>query len=552
MTLKITQHHTDDHNWLRDKMLAESERLATPIDIGGPYHLGDPAHIQEHNRTTLALQTLADAAGCAVMLPPVRKLGDTGHESDHLVWEQALAQIQITEGWNDATGGTITEYSDSRGFRWRCHTFTQSGTLEVKRSLRPFRFLLVGGGGGGAGGGPYAGGGGGGGAGGYIENNSATVDKGTYQIVVGNGGPGGEGARQGAHNGVAGSKGGDTTFVSLTAVGGGGGEAYQSGGSGGGSGGGSYNWRDTQLPGTPGQGNNGGRGAMDTDGQGVHIAGVGGGGGGATSPGGVGGGGAGKANDITGTSVVYAQGGGCTDTTGPAPNGTGMGGNGIRYGSPNYGGTGGSGVFVIAYQVAPYNEATGGTVSEYSKDGKRYRVHTFTQSGTLTIKVAAKPFRVLVVGPGGAGAGAANGRGGGAGGGGAVVDAVKAIEVGDYQVTSAPYGTQPNGIGSIATAAPGLPGNRYDQGGNYGGASGNGNPGGPASGDSWWGGGGGGAGGPGGNGDSKPAPGGPGVMSDITGEQVSYGYGGGITGAGADGTPGGPGVVIISYEVGSA
>jgi len=53
-----------------------------------------------------------------------------------------------------------------------------------------------------------------------------------------------------------------------------------------------------------------------------------------------------------------------------------------------------------------WNSATGGTVTDvdnYNGTGQKWRVHTFTDSGTFTVTNAGKPFRVLVVGGGGGG-----------------------------------------------------------------------------------------------------------------------------------------------------
>lgn len=364
MTLKLTQHHVADHNWLRDGVKAEAVRLATPVDIGGPYHIGDPAHIQEHNRTTLALDALATAAGCAVTLPPVRQLGDKDHISDHLLWEAALAQIQITEGWNDATGGTVTEYSDERGFRWRLHTFTSSSELKVTRALRPFRAALVGGGGDGAYGvSVFSGGGGGGGA--VIGKDDLQLSAGTIPVVVG-------------------TAAAASSFAGVIANPGGAGVLGQEGGRGGGSGNG--------YPG----------GGPDE----TYRAGGGGGAGGAGPSGCWGGGygGTGLTIPIVGGTAGVGGGGGGNNGDGLQGPGYGGGGGGGKWTNDHAGQTPGrAGLVVVAYQVAPYNQATGGAVTEYEAAGKRYRVHTFTGSGTFTVEVAAKPFRTLVVAGGGGG-----------------------------------------------------------------------------------------------------------------------------------------------------
>lgn len=265
------------------------------------------------------------------------------------LWILATGIAGAPTPYNEISGGTVSEYTVGEK-RFRVHTFTQSGTLTVLSAVAPFRMLLIGGGGGGAGGGPYYGGGGGGGAGGFLSDDALLLDTKDYPVVIGDGGAGGEGARAGAHNGVAGRQGGASTFNGLTAQGGGGGEAYQEGGTGGASGGGSYNWRDSGYPWVEGQGHRGGKGEMRSDGQGVHLAGPGGGGGGAGSEGGVSGGGAGKTSDISGSVETYASGGASAGGGSAAAN-TGNGGNGTNGGSPNYGGNGGSGVLKISYEV---------------------------------------------------------------------------------------------------------------------------------------------------------------------------------------------------------
>ena len=60
-----------------------------------------------------------------------------------------------------------------------------------------------------------------------------------------------------------------------------------------------------------------------------------------------------------------------------------------------------------AVPTSSYNDATGGTETQYSKDGKFFRVHTFVNDGTLTVKNATSPFRVLLVSGGGCGGGRA-------------------------------------------------------------------------------------------------------------------------------------------------
>ena len=83
------------------------------------------------------------------------------------------------------TGGTVTTYS-SGGTTYRVHSFLSNGNF-VAGSSGVVDMLIVGGGGGG---GNYLGGGGGGGAVLHVQNR--TLSAGTYAVVRGNGGLGGQ------------------------------------------------------------------------------------------------------------------------------------------------------------------------------------------------------------------------------------------------------------------------------------------------------------------------------------------------------------------------
>jgi hypothetical protein len=133
------------------------------------------------------------------------------------------------EEFNDASGGSMNEYVGKDGKSYRSHTFETTGKLTIKKSVKPFKMLLLGGGGatgqangpGGSGGGGINGAGGGG-AGGCINiaDQVISASGGPYDIVVG--------AFQGA-----------TTAFGKTAVAGGrGGDGGTTGGSGGCGGGG--------------------------------------------------------------------------------------------------------------------------------------------------------------------------------------------------------------------------------------------------------------------------------------------------------------------------
>jgi len=164
-------------------------------------------------------------------------------------------------------------------------TFLQNTVCDV---------LIVGGGGGG--GGRH---GAGGGAGGLIYIQGKNISRGTYNIIIGQGGKGGVPNRSG-------NNGGNSSVFGLEAIGGGGGAYWQSSPTSGGSGGGGIR---SGGNGTNGQGNNGGRG----------IGGYPynwGGGGGAGEVGGngtnnaCGKGGNGREISITGINTWYAGGGG--------------------------------------------------------------------------------------------------------------------------------------------------------------------------------------------------------------------------------------------------
>jgi hypothetical protein len=274
--------------------------------------------------------------------------------------------------------------------------------------------LVVSGGGGGYGLG------GGGGAGGMKANTSFSVSSNTnYSVTVGAGGTGSAGAYYSSV--TQGTRGGNSSFSSITTTGGGPGSGFplpDGNSAGGGSGGGGAYYGNAGL-GISGEGNNGGAGLYN-DGYGV-----GGGGGGRGAVGnagtlsgttGVGGdGGIGLANTITGASVTYAGGGGGSAdgriTTVMGKGATGVGGNaavgnGTTAGSGvanlggggggNYfggdltagnAGNGGSGVVVIAYPSSNANlfSIAAGltyTYDETSRPG--YKVYKFT-AGTGNI-----------------------------------------------------------------------------------------------------------------------------------------------------------------------
>ena len=225
--------------------------------------------------------------------------------------------------------------------------------------------------------------GGGGGAGGLLSGSSVFQLSGTYPIVIG--------------QGLGSSNGGNTTFNSLTAVGGGRGGRYnlsqtqgagQSGGSGGG-GARDSNGNQSGGSGTIGQGFGGGNCTgqfLPGGGGGAGQAGQSGNQAGGTNNGGNGGnglqsaingtltyyagGGAGRGGSVDGTAGL--GGGGAVAVDGTANTGGGGGANG---------GTGGSGIVILRY-LGP-EKATGGTVTTNGN----YIVHTFTASGDFNINL---------------------------------------------------------------------------------------------------------------------------------------------------------------------
>jgi hypothetical protein len=264
-------------------------------------------------------------------------------------------------------------------------------------------YLVVGGGGGGG-----SRHGGGGGAGGFRTVTGFTVTAGSvYPVVVGGGGPG----NSDAGTATVGTSGDPSSFSDVTSAGGGagGGNAAPGGlvgGSGGGGGAGTPGGAATAITPVSGettsvQGYAGGSGASP-----FNQDYLGGGGGGAGGVGQVanGGkaGGAGAPSSITGTSVIYACGGG-----GGAFQGLGAGGAGGDGGSSNVNGgrgqgnnagsagaantgtggggggatagfAGGSGIVVIRYLGT--QKGTGGNVT--SSGG--YTIHKFTGSSSFT------------------------------------------------------------------------------------------------------------------------------------------------------------------------
>ena len=264
-----------------------------------------------------------------------------------------------------ATGGTVTTYS-SGGIDYKVNTFTSSGTITFNKA-GTVDYLVVAGGG--AGGNDR---GGGGGAGGY-RTGSLSITASGYSVVVGAGG-----ARStDISGGTRGANGNNSSFSTITSLGGGnGGPENLKPGADGGSGGGTSYGSTSPGQGTSGQGNNGGvdgGGAARNTGGGGGASAVGASGTGTGSPPH---GGNGLSSSINGTATTRAGGGGggscLIDSTGAGQGtgGSGGGGNGGANssqgtaGSANTGGgggggggvdqlagSGGSGIVIIRYAV---------------------------------------------------------------------------------------------------------------------------------------------------------------------------------------------------------
>jgi hypothetical protein len=228
-----------------------------------------------------------------------------------------------------ATGGSAQDITVD-GVNYRAHTFTSDQNFVVSEGGEVEYLIVAGGGGGGL---DLGGGGGGGG----VRTGTVTLAPGTYSVVIGQGGSGSTSQSN------TGSKGDNSSFNNIIALGGGGGKSRNSGtgnSEGGSGGGGSFNNTTAGL-GTAGQGFSGGTAA-------TYGCGGGGGGGGtgdnATAPAQGGNGGIGYLSSISGVATYYAAGGG--------------GGGGTSLGTPSgagAGGLGGGGAGSTAGGVTPTN-----------------------------------------------------------------------------------------------------------------------------------------------------------------------------------------------------
>jgi len=275
----------------------------------------------------------------------------------------------------DASGGTVVT---SGGYKY--HTFTSSGNFVLQAS-KNIEYIMVAGGGSS---GSYAGGGG---AGGMLAGSVSNLSPNTYAVVVGAGG-----VHTGTDSNNSSDNGDDTTFNSLTAIGGGRGATGGVNGFDGGSGGGSsYGDSGTKSGGngTAGQGNNGGGASYSNPYPSGGGGGKGAAGGNASSSTQAGSGGAGintysawATATSTGNSGYYAGGGGGGIAGGQGYTGGGNGGSG------GAGGGGAGGVAGSGQTAGQANTGGGGGGGAYNGSNNTY-YPTNGGSGIVIIRYSA-------------------------------------------------------------------------------------------------------------------------------------------------------------------
>jgi hypothetical protein len=302
------------------------------------------------------------------------------------------------------------------------YTATGSNTWTAPSGVTSIQLLVVGGGGGGG----FDGGGGGGGGGVLSYSNYPVAPGTTYTLSVGGGGAWAPGYS------ANGSLGGNSTFGTVTALGGDGGynnHAQQQVGAGngrtGGSGGG-QGAPDGTISGpgygTTGQGYNGGASTLNTCGGGGGGAGAAGGAAGNNTPGN---GGIGILSSITGNTVYYGggggggswgttnsgsggNGGGGVGGNGSTPNGAngaantggGGGGSGVAAGG-SHPGNGGSGIVIISYTPmvlsnVSYTWSNGGTGASIAVTPSATTNYTVAYSSTTGCNNTSAPLTVTV------------------------------------------------------------------------------------------------------------------------------------------------------------
>jgi hypothetical protein len=230
----------------------------------------------------------------------------------------------------------LTNYNATK-YRYNLVEFKTVGTTtwKVPSGVTSVDYLVVGGGGGGANGYDNAGGGGGG-AGMVLSGSLPVISGSTLNITVGDGGVGGANTR--FNN--AGSSGNNSSFHTITALGGGGGFGSRTTDTAGAT---QISSNSAPVGGGGSQGGNGGKGGGGSTGNGSANSGTTGGAGGS-----------GFASDISGSSLVYGIGGagansGTQNGGTNGANNTGNGGvaGGAASSSSVGGGKGGSGVVIL-------------------------------------------------------------------------------------------------------------------------------------------------------------------------------------------------------------
>ena len=263
-----------------------------------------------------------------------------------------------------ASGDCFVKFTDT----------TAANTWTVPSDVGLVSYLVVGGAGGGGNG--YDNGGGGGGGGGMVLTDTLTVTPGaTVSVSVGAGGAGGANLRAN-YNGTNGTQ---STFSTINALGGGQGYGSRSAPNGVGTPGSAQSTNISSATG----GNGGGGG------------GSGGGGGGASTIGASGwstrAGGSGIASAITGTEIIYGEGGAgapnsaTTGSAGPANLGKGGGGGGASSSSSRGGGAGGSGIVIIRYTP----DTTAPTFTSSSTFSAAENIATSATAATIQVSESA-------------------------------------------------------------------------------------------------------------------------------------------------------------------
>lgn len=372
-----------------------SVKVSTACDDSCAVYMdGTQLYLDANSWTTPYVYTGTLAAGWHTFGVAVYNGGSSANPSGFL-----FDAVRTSDGAvlmrSDSTWQSMNKWESNRN-NYYTYSASYAPTPSQTKGIASVSALVVAGGGGG---GSNAGGGGGGG--GVVYNSSYNVSTTTYTVTVGGGGAGSTTAN------IVGTKGSNSVFGTLTALGGGGGAPRDtagsvptSGGSGGGGSGGYTGNSYIGASGTVGQGNNGGNGTAPD--AGCNAAGGGGGGGGGI--GGVGttsmagAGGSGFISYLTGVLMIYGAGGagsttcagptkGVADTGGGAGTGangtTNLGGGGGGQVGSNVAGAGGSGIVIISFPTGSITaSATGAyTTSIFGTN----TIYKFTGNGTFTV-----------------------------------------------------------------------------------------------------------------------------------------------------------------------